>query len=353
MKSLVMTIRCVDLQPGMVLSRDFIINNVKLLNKDVEISPKLAVKIMSQFPQEHLQIYRPDNPDNKSIYKENIASKKVKIEKDFSALSNIAENIFKEVAKSDEVEIKDVRKISEKIMNFEDHGLIMKSIVEVRNVDEYTFRHSVNTAVLSVTLGKWLNLSNNNLKLLCYAGLLHDIGKSKIRPEILNKKGNLNKNEFEEIKRHSRLGYDLVKKVPFIDTSVSLAVLMHHEREDGSGYPLKLVSNNIHPFAKIIAIADTFDAMTSNRVYRSKICPLSVLENIKADSFKQLDPNYCSVFITNMLNFYIGDNVALNNGKLGRIVKLNPNNITKPLVSVNDNFYDLSLSTSLCIEDIL
>jgi len=155
------------------------------------------------------------------------------------------------------------------------------------------------------------------------------------------------------VKKHSKLGYEIVKKIPYIDKRVGLAVLTHHEREDGSGYPLKLKGDNIHPFGKIIAIVDVFDAMTSNRVYRDKISPLTVLQYIKEDSFSKLDPEYCNIFITNMLDYYIGDEVILSNGKIGKIIKMNINDITSPLVKVDNTFYDLSKIKDIIIEDMI
>lgn len=349
MNKLVKSLKSVDLQSGMVLGEDFIVNGVKLLNKDMEISYKIALKIMTQFPEEYLEVYLEND-----LNYESMDAKKEKVEKNLTFLTTITENIFSKIRQNEKLEINDVRNLSDMLLNSkDDYGLILKSIIASRKVDEYTFRHSVNTAALAVMLGRWLDFSERSLRLLCYSGLLHDIGKSKISLEILNKKGPLTPKEYEKMKNHSKFGYEIVKKIPYIDNRVSLAVLMHHEREDGSGYPLKLTGSSIHTFGKIIAIVDVFDAMTSNRVYRSKISPLNVLKVIKEESFSKLDPVYCNIFITNMLDYYIGDDVVLSNSKIGKIIKMDINNITCPLVKVDSTFYDLSKNKDITIQDML
>lgn len=349
MEKVVKSMRTVDLQSGMVLAEDFIVNGVKLLTKDMDISYKIALKIMIQYPEEYIKVYSEEDLDY-----ETLEEKKEKIEKNLTFLTNITEKIFYKIRENDNIEINDVRRLSDMLLNTkDDFGLILKSIIVSRKVDEYTFRHSVNTAALALMMGKWLDFSERSLRLLCYSGLLHDIGKSKIRLEVLNKKGPLTPKEYEEMKEHPKLGYEIVKKIPYIDNRVSFAVLMHHEREDGSGYPLKLTSSSIHTFGKIIAIVDTFDAMTSNRVYRGKISPLKVLKHIKEESFSKLDPVYSNIFISNLLDYYIGDEVLLNNGSIGKIIKMNINDITSPLIKVDNTFYDLSKNKDITIKDML
>lgn len=347
------TIKCAEIQPGMILSKDFIVNNQTLLNKNVEISPRLAQKLLALFPQENLDIFSPENPNN-SIYNDTIEARKKQIEKVFNSLVTVAEEIFNRINEKDQVEMDVIREASRDILDFSHHqGSLIKNVLEIREVDEYTYRHSVNTSILSVMLGRWLGFSERDLKLLCYSGILHDIGKAKIPHKILNKKSTLTSSEYKEMKKHPVIGYEIVKKIPFMDNRVALAVLMHHERIDGSGYPLKLKGNKITTFAKIIAIADTFDAMTSNRVYRGKLCPLDVLATLKEESFSTLDISFCNIFIENMLNYYIGDHVILSDGQLGTLVKIDINDIRHPLVVVNNTFYDLSVRKDLTIENIL
>lgn len=127
-----------------------------------------------------------------------------------------------------------------------------------------------------MVLGKWMGYAGQNLKELILAELVHDIGKTLVLLEILNNPGRLTDIEMEVMKTHTTLGYQMICNLN-IPQSVMLGTLQHHERSDGSGYPLRVGSSKIHEFAKIIAAADIFDAMTSDRVYRAKISPFTVV----------------------------------------------------------------------------
>jgi putative nucleotidyltransferase with HDIG domain len=223
----------------------------------------------------------------------------------------------------------------------------------MREADEYTYTHSVNVSLLSMLIGKWLKLDYYSIKSLVSAGLLHDIGKGKISPDILNKPGALTDDEFEEIKKHPAYGYQIAEKIPEVSDDILKAILMHHEREDGSGYPLGLKSEQIHDFAKIVAVADVYDAMTSNRAYRTMICPFDVIESIEKDNFGTLDHRVVSVFLKNIASYYMGDFVKLSNGDIGEIVYINPFNISKPIIRAANSYIDLSNEKKLKILELI
>ena len=142
----------------------------------------------------------------------------------------------------------------------------------MRDVDDLTYVHSMNVALIASVIGKWMGYNQEKIKVLTLAGLMHDIGKLLIPEKILNKPGNLTDNEYEIMKKHVNLGYEQVKN-KFMPMSVKEAILLHHEKCDGTGYPFGLKSDKIPETAKIIAIADVYDAMTSSRIYRAPICP--------------------------------------------------------------------------------
>ncbi|MGM9972529.1 MAG: HD-GYP domain-containing protein [Clostridiaceae bacterium] len=353
MNNRVIEISTSELREGMVVSKDFIVNNLRLINKDVEITHRIANKIKEYYPEELLEIYYPETSlfsSDKKGTKESIK----KAEEFFKKITHNCCKLFSKLETEEDPDINLIRELSTDLLNTDiQQGLIVKNISAVRELKEYNLRHSVNTAILSVLLGRWLGYSQRDLKLLSYAGLLHDIGKEKIQEEVLYKAGPLTEEEYKIIKLHSQLGYEITKKIPFLDSRVAIAVLMHHEREDGSGYPLGLKGDSISIYSKIIAIADTFDAMTSNRVYRGKICPLLVLEELRDESFRTLDPKLCQVFIRKMMNLYIGDTILLNNGTTGTIIKIDINSISRPLVLTDQGFINLSTSKNLAIIDII
>lgn len=229
---------------------------------------------------------------------------------------------------------------------------IVRCINQVKDVDEYTYNHSVNVSLLSMLIGKWLGFTQEKLQLVTQAGLLHDIGKVNIPLGILNKPGKLTGEEYEEIKKHSVYGYRMLENST-VSKEVSLGVLMHHEREDGKGYPTGAKGDKINAFAKVIAVADIYDAMTSNRVYRGKESPFEVFELMEEKTIGELDTKVVYAFLHNIAAYYIGDSIKLSSGELGEVVYINPRHISRPIVKVGENYYDLSKNSKLKIEEII
>jgi HD-GYP domain-containing protein (c-di-GMP phosphodiesterase class II) len=343
-----------ELKNGMIVAKDLTINNLTLLTKGTEITENIAEKIKLNFPLSDIIIYSETNPDNSSLFENRNSIKIAKIEKSFSRMSEVAESIFDSIKDTDKFNMSEVRSISDSIMEqLTETGLVIKNIIDERNEDKYLTRHCVNVATISSLIGKWLQLQKKELIFLTYSALLHDIGKIKINPRVLNKKSKLTEDEINLCRTHSTLGYDIAKKVPYIDQSILFGILFHHEREDGTGYPLKVKGPQIPKFAKIIAIADIFDAMTSNRVYKNKQCALDVLEEIKCEIFGKLDPVIGTVFINNILNYYIGELVLLNNGKIGKVVKIDLNSITRPWISIDGDIINLNNEPAVRIVDLI
>ena len=164
----------------------------------------------------------------------------------------------------------------------------------------------------------------------------------KIPNEILNKKGRLTTEEFNIIKNHTIWGYEMLEKVDGFNDGIKNAVLMHHERTDGSGYPFSMSVNSIGLYSKIIAIADVFDAMTSDRVYRKRMTPFDAFEMFKTIGVSMFDTTILDTFIKKISPYYTGINVVLSNGKRGRIVYIPPQDILSPVVEVQSDYLDLS-----------
>lgn len=354
MKQNVKSISIYDLKPNMILSEDLILNGLTLVSKNIALNSSIIKKILEFYPSDTLYIYAGGEKiavPSSQISREQSLIQTENILNHFSSKIN---KFLNSLQKSTEPDLTEIKIMSKEILdNLHDYGAILKSITNSRNIDDYLTRHCVNVALLSSMLGKWLNLSKKDLTLLTYTAFLHDVGKTKVNQDILNKPSKLTKSEFNEIKKHSLYAYNLLKNIPFLDESVLLGVLAHHERLDGSGYPLGLKEDKISIFAKIIAITDMFDAMTSDRVYSKKQNPLNVLEIMQHDCMGLLDYNYLNTFIKQMPNYYTGETVKLNNGNIGKIIKIDTNNISKPLISVDSNFIDLSNQKELFIIELL
>lgn len=263
-------------------------------------------------------------------------------------------DILHDISVGNNINIESVNTVSDSIfIRLNENRDIVGCLNQMRSVDEYTYAHSVNVSLLCMLIGKWLKFDINKVKLLVQAGLLHDIGKSKVPPEILNKPGELTPEEFEEIKKHPLHGYRVLEGTADIHKDVSMAVLMHHERDDGSGYPLGAKGSQIHEFAKIVSVADIYDAMTSARVYREKGSPFEVFELMENNTFGVLDPVTVNAFLNNIASYYIGDFVRLSSNEIGEIIYINPRHISQPLVKVGEKYIDLTIETKIKILELM
>lgn len=202
---------------------------------------------------------------------------------------------------------------------------IVYNMVDIRSHDNYTYAHSVNVCVISVMVGMALNLNRKQLETLGIGALMHDIGKIQIDNKILNKPTKLEPQESELIRRHAKDGYELLRKKANINFLASHIVLQHHEREDGSGYPRGLTGKRIHSFSKIVAVADTYDAMTSNRAYHKEITSLQALEEIKQESARKYDPAVVEAFLQVVAPFPIGSTLIFKNGDKAVVKSVNRN----------------------------
>ena len=336
-----------QLKAGMVTAKEIIYNGSILIGKDIELTNHLLDKLNLIYFLDKVEIYVSEEES-----KELIALEKVD-----ETLKNITVDVkllFDNTNTLKSATTNEVNKYAEKLLDeLKNNSLFLKNIVLNGSGEDSIYRHSVNVAAVSYIIGKWAGFSENKLHSLVYASLLHDFGKTKISKQIINKTRRLTTEEFEIIKTHPRLTYNEIKEIPFIGQSVLYGVLMHHERNDGSGYPLGLKGPQIHDFGKIIAISDTFDALNSNRVHKKKRRPLEALKIIQEESLSKLDFKFCNIFLNGLKNFYVGQNAILNNNDTCKIIQLNTNNIDLPLVLTNNEFVDLSKSPYLHITEII
>ena len=211
---------------------------------------------------------------------------------------------------------------------------MLVSLVDIKSMDNYTYQHSVNVAVLSLVLGISLNLSKNELLDLCMGALLHDIGKVFVPDGIITKEGSLSPDEYKLIKEHPKNGYNYLSNQYCIKSSSKVVVLQHHERVDGLGYPAGLEGSKINKLAKIVAIADVYDALTSDRCYRRALCASDALEYIMANAGSIFDFEMATVFSRVIVPFPSGTIVKLSNGDVGIVQETFPNYPLRPTVKI-------------------
>ncbi len=222
----------------------------------------------------------------------------------------------------------------------------------IRHYDDTTYLHSLNVSLICNIIGKWLHLSPEDLEVITLCGLLHDIGKLLIPSNIILKPARLTDEEFSTIKTHTLRGYNILKDKN-IDKRIKLSALLHHERCDGSGYPYGFVGDQIDPFAKLVAIADVYDAMTCARVYRGPLCPFEVVNIFETEGLTKYDPKYIMTFLEGIVQTYINNNVRLSNQQEGEIIMINKSELSRPVVRVGTEYIDLTRSRNLSVEALL
>lgn len=230
---------------------------------------------------------------------------------------------------------------------------LLDMMMGIRNLDDATYVHSMNVALICNLFAHWLKYDEKETQNLTLAGLLHDIGKMMIPPSIIKKPGKLTDEEYRIIQEHPTLGYNILKEQN-IDPRIAKAALQHHERCDGTGYPARLSLNEIEPFAKIVAIADVYDALTANRVYRGPICPLEVIGIFQTEGLTIYDPGFLMTFLDQIMYSYLNYTVKLSTGETGRIIMMQRNSLDKPVIALEgDRYIDLRDEPGLTIVGVV
>jgi HD-GYP domain-containing protein (c-di-GMP phosphodiesterase class II) len=197
---------------------------------------------------------------------------------------------------------------------------------------------------MSIAIGIELGFTNEMLNDLGTAGLLHDVGKVSVPIEIITKPGRLTPEEFEAVKMHPVYAAQHLKERSLVNESIYRGIIQHHEKMDGTGYPYKLSGTQIHPYARIISVADVYDALTSNRPYRTPNPPNEAIEYIMAGMGTQFDEKVLRAFLRKVAPFPMGSTVQLSNGEKASVLKNYPDSPLRPYVMVLDSTktYDLS-----------
>jgi HD-GYP domain-containing protein (c-di-GMP phosphodiesterase class II) len=190
-----------------------------------------------------------------------------------------------------------VKKLIPAINKISEDSCLFALLNDLQVKDDYTYYHNIGVSIIATMIGKWMHLSAQDLSVLSVSAFLHDIGKLKVPNEILNKAGKLTESEFEIIKNHTIYGYEIINKTIGYSHRHALVALQHHEREDGSGYPIGLKGEKQDILSKIVAVADVFHAMSSKRVYHDAIPYHQVLQKMQQDAFGKLDPIITTLFM--------------------------------------------------------
>jgi len=206
------------------------------------------------------------------------------------------------------------------------------SMLDIKSVSDYYYEHSVNITVLSLIIGTEMGLSTDELESLAFGALLVDIGCNWLDKEVLLKESELDSSEFEKVKDHVQLGFEYITKNTIFNAHVKSIIMHHHERIDGSGYPSGLKGDNIHKLAKIVMVADVYDALTSDRPYRRAYNQHEAIEYIMGRAGSLFDFDIANIFSRKVIPYPVGTYVKLSNNQKGVITENNSNHPLRPVI---------------------
>jgi HD-GYP domain-containing protein (c-di-GMP phosphodiesterase class II) len=304
-----------QIEPGMELGQDILNSQGKILLAEGAILNESLLQSLSKLAIKEIAI------KENAPFKNNLLSlDETKLQLLNQAVAQIKDS-FKIIERYGKVPFKTFQTVA----NNNIWPLVFShSAINYLNIDrakaDYLYDHSVNVALLSGLIGKWSGASHDEISALILTGLLHDIGKTQISPAILNKTAKLSEQEMEAVKLHATYSFSLLSKIPSIPLDVKFGILQHHERLDGSGYPGHFKEDKIHRYARIVAIADIYDAMTSERNFCHKNNPFFVADTLVKDMYSKLDATLCTTFLTHFSNFIIGNTVQLTDGREAEII---------------------------------
>ncbi|WP_339288168.1 HD-GYP domain-containing protein [Ureibacillus sp. FSL K6-0786] len=322
-------------KPGMIMGRAIFNESGHPL---VQRHVKMTEGIIRRLKQMNIQyIYIEDE-----ISKDIVVEETVPLELRAKAVSNI-ERSFRQMKGLNSRDAAFVLDKQSKKLNFLVDDLLktifsnnemLTIITDTYLYDEALFQHSFNVTLYSLAIAKELGYPYEDLRTIGIGALLHDVGKMVLPLEILHKPGQLTDEEFAIMKLHTRYGFNILRNLHTVSLLVAHCALQHHERLDGSGYPRGLVDNEIHPYAKIIAVADVFDAVTSNRVYRDKMLPSEGIDLIESDSGTLFEKRVVDALIKSVVHYPNGTVLCLSDGRRGIVAKQNTKQSSRPYVRI-------------------
>ena len=313
-----------EIKAGMKLAKDVVLDDGRiLLLRGFTIKPRYLNKLKAyKVPFIYVE--------NDIIELEEISEERV-YEDAFTNIKGIMESIRYD-EKVDIVQLKET--VNDMVHHILNDDMVFMTLTGIRDIDNYTSLHSVDVCIYSVVTAKALNMGHDEIYDLALAAILHDVGKCKVPLSILNKPCKLTQEEFEIIKRHSINGYQIVSQMPCISDKVARIICQHHEKWDGTGYPLGLKTYDIELGARIISISDVYDALTADRVYRKRFMPHEAAEYLMANNESQFDPRIMKSFINSIAIYPQDIVVLLNTGEVARVLPAKGMASMRPKVSV-------------------
>jgi len=353
-------IRIHELKPGMVVASDVYNRQDQLV---IPADTVLTEKVISKLSIYNIYFVKIKDEfvlhENKAehSYSEKVRKSEVfqEFHKEFDENVNLMQSVLSDFAK-EEVTVDAVHQVVDEAIQMlnEAHGdvNVFDMIHNMRQNSDLTYAHSINVALICHVIARWIGMNPEQITLAFTCGILHDIGKLRMPPELINKTDKLTKEEFDKLKTHPIEGYNMLKNLP-LDKHIKNAALMHHERSDGSGYPIGMKGDEIDKYARIVAIADVYEAATAPRVYRKGLSPFEVFAMFEDEGLQKYDTQMIMTFMKKVADNYRLNRVRLSNGKEGEIVFINKQALARPTVRCGEEFIDLAKEKDITITELL
>ena len=361
-------IKTSDLRPGIILSEDIFVNTrYPIVRKGTELS------------LEHLEVLNAFGVKKVKIQERLIVKKEQMLEHDsegtvdpdeiltITSLQTDLQAQYSEAVQKYKKEFlgwragirPDIAKVRSMVIplleRWGEQKNKLAALNELSNPDDYMYHHSIAVGLLASAIGAQVGFPKGEILQLGLAGTLADCGMSKIEVSITEKAVFLTKDEFNEVKKHTIYSYQMLHDTPLLRHEMKLAILQHHERLDGSGYPRGDKMNQVSVHSQILAVSDVFHAMTSERIYRSKESPFKVIEMIKEEEFGKFDIKVVQALLDIVGNLSIGMKVQLTNGVVGEVIFVHRDARLRPMLklTVDNSILDLTINRHLAIEKVL
>lgn len=315
-----------QLQPGMVTARNlFSANGNLLLSQDITLDESMISRLASMdidsifVNHPCLEIETPE-----------IINEQTRVE-----TIKLTHSAFENFEKCRTLNLTGIRQMMKKVIeDVAENRHILIPLTDIRAQGDYTFGHSINVCLLSVMIGVKIQLTEQELADLAMGALLHDIGMMLVPDDILNKTEPLSVEERTLIQEHTESGFEILRRVGPIPLVSAHVAYQHHENFNGSGYSRALSGEDIHLYARIVAVADLYDAITSDRPYRKAFLPHEAYEIMSASRGTKLDPQLTAVFLENVALYPLGATVLLDTGEVGVVVQVFPKLQARPRVKI-------------------
>lgn len=358
-----------ELKLGTIIAEDILVNTRSpIIRKDSKVTREL-IQVLRAFnitkvPVVLENVFNRSEEDIKKLNENNLESlhteEKPLVTISFVQLYQEAVGSFYKEFNGWEVGMKvDVGKLRNIIMPLVEKAMIERQVFSLLNMystmDKYIAHHSIAVGIISGAIAKKLNYPSGQITQMATAGLMADIGMAKVDIKIRDKRSSLTESDFSEIKKHTIYSFQMIKDSPLLKPEMKLAIFQHHERLDGSGYPKSDKLDDVSVYSQIIAVADVYHAMTSERVYRSKSSSFKVLEMIREEEFGKYNIEVVNKLIELVGSLPISTRVLLSTGEKGEVVFLHRDSPMRPMIRLSDSgqIIDLATKRSIHIESVI